>query len=263
MTSTLAFSGSCFFFCRNRDIDLSFEVVWTSLFSHSICKRKVSPVAFETRPQTSSVNDSATVPLPRLLQRIQSSESFANRNGGSSGGSGGGSGGSGGGSGGGSNADIQGLVPRITQLLDKLHSTRQHLHQAWHVRKLQLDQCFQLRLFEQDAEKVGVAGDCVFVTRWWSITATGQMAPNRHGTLIKIHRGRIDSSPFGRLNRSESSTAAYEELRLGLTQAGVSALEVGLGLQNLSQTWRHLYWVLSRFWTVRIWGFWSRPVITR
>uniref|UniRef100_A0A3Q2WDC5 Trio Rho guanine nucleotide exchange factor a n=1 Tax=Haplochromis burtoni TaxID=8153 RepID=A0A3Q2WDC5_HAPBU len=52
------------------------------------------------------------------------------------------------------NADTQGLVPRITQLLDKLHSTRQHLHQAWHVRKLQLDQCFQLRLFEQDAEKM-------------------------------------------------------------------------------------------------------------
>uniref|UniRef100_A0A7N6B1E8 non-specific serine/threonine protein kinase n=1 Tax=Anabas testudineus TaxID=64144 RepID=A0A7N6B1E8_ANATE len=66
----------------------------------------------------------------RLLQRIQSSD------------------------GGVCNADTQGLVPRITQLLDKLHSTRQHLHQSWHVRKLQLDQCFQLRLFEQDAEKM-------------------------------------------------------------------------------------------------------------
>lgn len=86
----------------------------------------------------------------RLLQRIQSNESFSNRNGGgSSGGSGSSSS-----SGGMCNADTQGLVPRITQLLDKLHSTRQHLHQAWHVRKLQLDQCFQLRLFEQDAEKV-------------------------------------------------------------------------------------------------------------
>ncbi|KAF3833685.1 hypothetical protein F7725_024889 [Dissostichus mawsoni] len=85
----------------------------------------------------------------RLLQRIQSSESFSNRNG-SSGGGGGGSGGGGGMC----NADTQGLVPRVTQLLDKLHSTRQHLHQAWHVRKLQLDQCFQLRLFEQDAEKM-------------------------------------------------------------------------------------------------------------
>ncbi|KAG7499826.1 triple functional domain protein isoform X2 [Solea senegalensis] len=85
----------------------------------------------------------------RLLQRIQSSESFSNRNGSS-----GGSGGSNSTSGGVCNADTQGLVPRITQLLDKLHSTRQHLHQAWHIRKLQLDQCFQLRLFEQDAEKM-------------------------------------------------------------------------------------------------------------
>ncbi|KAM6959163.1 triple functional domain protein [Aplochiton taeniatus] len=73
----------------------------------------------------------------RLLQRIQSSESYTNRN-----------------AGGVCNADTQGLVPRVTALLDKLHSTRQHLHQAWHVRKLQLDQCFQLRLFEQDAEKM-------------------------------------------------------------------------------------------------------------
>ncbi|KAM4549574.1 triple functional domain protein-like isoform 1-T1 [Fundulus diaphanus] len=79
----------------------------------------------------------------RLLQRIQSSEAFSNRNGST-----------GGGGGGVCNADTQGLVPRISQLLDKLHSTRQHLHQTWHVRKLQLDQCFQLRLFEQDAEKM-------------------------------------------------------------------------------------------------------------
>lgn len=88
--------------------------------------------------------------ITRLLQRIQSSESFSNRNG-----STGGSGGSSSSSSGVCNADTQGLVPRIAQLLDKLHSTRQHLHQAWHTRKLQLDQCFQLRLFEQDAEKVG------------------------------------------------------------------------------------------------------------
>uniref|UniRef100_A0A3B3SLI1 non-specific serine/threonine protein kinase n=1 Tax=Paramormyrops kingsleyae TaxID=1676925 RepID=A0A3B3SLI1_9TELE len=51
-------------------------------------------------------------------------------------------------------ADFQSLVPKVTALLDKLHSTRQHLHQMWHVRKLKLDQCFQLRLFEQDAEKM-------------------------------------------------------------------------------------------------------------
>lgn len=84
----------------------------------------------------------------RLLQRIQSSESYANRpvpavpgqRDAQSQGQ--------------PNADTQGLVPRVTALLEQLHSTRHSLHQAWHVRKLQLDQCFQLRLFEQDAEKV-------------------------------------------------------------------------------------------------------------
>uniref|UniRef100_A0A671XK49 non-specific serine/threonine protein kinase n=1 Tax=Sparus aurata TaxID=8175 RepID=A0A671XK49_SPAAU len=44
--------------------------------------------------------------------------------------------------------------PKVTGLLDKLHGTRQNLQQLWHMRKLKLDQCFQLRLFEQDAEKM-------------------------------------------------------------------------------------------------------------
>ncbi len=82
----------------------------------------------------------------RLLQRIQSSESYANRTVPVPPGQREGQGQP--------NADTQGLVPRVSALLEKLHSTRQNLHQAWHVRKLQLDQCFQLRLFEQDAEKV-------------------------------------------------------------------------------------------------------------
>ncbi|MEQ2199789.1 hypothetical protein XENOCAPTIV_012108, partial [Xenoophorus captivus] len=51
-------------------------------------------------------------------------------------------------------ADAHNLVAKVTALLDKLHGTRQNLQQLWHMRKLKLDQCFQLRLFEQDAEKV-------------------------------------------------------------------------------------------------------------
>lgn len=51
-------------------------------------------------------------------------------------------------------ADVHNLVAKVTGLLDKLHGTRQNLQQLWHMRKLKLDQCFQLRLFEQDAEKV-------------------------------------------------------------------------------------------------------------
>ncbi|XP_041858726.1 kalirin isoform X2 [Melanotaenia boesemani] len=72
----------------------------------------------------------------RLLQCIRSSDGFSGRNCISG------------------SADFQSLVPKVASLLDKLHSTRQHLHQMWHVRKLKLDQCFQLRLFEQDAEKM-------------------------------------------------------------------------------------------------------------
>lgn len=76
----------------------------------------------------------------KLLQRIQSSDSFPKKNSGSG------------------NADLQSLLPRVSAMLDRLHSTRQHLHQMWHMRKLKLDQCFQLRLFEQDAEKVRGSG---------------------------------------------------------------------------------------------------------
>ena len=52
------------------------------------------------------------------------------------------------------NSDLQMSAPQISQLLDNLHATRTHLNQLWHVRKLKLEQCFQLRLFESDAEKV-------------------------------------------------------------------------------------------------------------
>ncbi|TRY93448.1 hypothetical protein DNTS_005746, partial [Danionella cerebrum] len=72
----------------------------------------------------------------RLLQCIRSSDGFSGRNCISG------------------SADFQSVVPKIAGLLDKLHSTRQHLHQMWHLRKAKLDQCFQLRLFEQDAEKM-------------------------------------------------------------------------------------------------------------
>uniref|UniRef100_A0A3B4C1R8 non-specific serine/threonine protein kinase n=1 Tax=Pygocentrus nattereri TaxID=42514 RepID=A0A3B4C1R8_PYGNA len=73
--------------------------------------------------------------------------------------------------------DVQGLIPKVSALLDKLHSTRQHLHQAWHMRKLKLDQCFQLRLFEQDAEKMFdwiVHNKGLFLTSYTEIGANHQ-----------------------------------------------------------------------------------------
>ncbi|XP_076827422.1 LOW QUALITY PROTEIN: triple functional domain protein [Brachyhypopomus gauderio] len=73
--------------------------------------------------------------------------------------------------------DAHGLAPRVSALLDKLHAARQHLHQAWHTRKLRLDQCFQLRLFEQDAEKMFdwiVHNKGLFLTSYTEIGAKHQ-----------------------------------------------------------------------------------------
>uniref|UniRef100_A0A1Y1LT27 Uncharacterized protein n=2 Tax=Photinus pyralis TaxID=7054 RepID=A0A1Y1LT27_PHOPY len=50
-----------------------------------------------------------------------------------------------------SDADIKALV---LQNLDGVRASQQHLLQLWHHKKLKLDQCFQLRLFEQDCEKM-------------------------------------------------------------------------------------------------------------
>lgn len=52
------------------------------------------------------------------------------------------------------NPDLVNAVPRIEALLDNLRSTRQKLYTLWQNRKTKIDQCFQLKLFEQDAEKV-------------------------------------------------------------------------------------------------------------
>lgn len=53
------------------------------------------------------------------------------------------------------NADFQSAVPQISQLLENLQSTKQHLNQLWVVKKMRLEQCLQLRIFEEDVEKVG------------------------------------------------------------------------------------------------------------
>jgi len=53
-----------------------------------------------------------------------------------------------------SNPDLQASVPQILQQLDTIRTSHKHVLQLWQHKKLKLDQCFQLRLFEQDCEKV-------------------------------------------------------------------------------------------------------------
>ncbi|XP_066250215.1 triple functional domain protein isoform X1 [Euwallacea similis] len=50
--------------------------------------------------------------------------------------------------------DLQDIKNVVLQNLEAVHSAQQHLLQLWHHKKVKLDQCFQLRLFEQDCEKM-------------------------------------------------------------------------------------------------------------
>ncbi|XP_033331721.2 trio Rho guanine nucleotide exchange factor isoform X4 [Megalopta genalis] len=55
---------------------------------------------------------------------------------------------------GGTDPDGRALEALVIQHLDSVHAAQQHLLQVWHIKKMKLDQCFQLRLFEQDCEKM-------------------------------------------------------------------------------------------------------------
>ncbi|XP_053570468.1 triple functional domain protein isoform X2 [Bombina bombina] len=110
----------------NKELPQDLEGARNMIEEHSQMKKRVLKAPIED----------IDVEGQKLLQRIQSSESFPKKNSSSG------------------NADLQNLLPKVSTMLDRLHSTRQHLHQMWHLRKVKLDQCFQLRLFEQDAEKM-------------------------------------------------------------------------------------------------------------
>lgn len=53
-----------------------------------------------------------------------------------------------------SNGDFQAAVPQILQNLDSIRRSQKQVLQSWNHKKIKLDQCFQLRLFEQDCEKM-------------------------------------------------------------------------------------------------------------
>ncbi|XP_053725094.1 kalirin-like isoform X1 [Synchiropus splendidus] len=51
-------------------------------------------------------------------------------------------------------ADFHGVAPQVSQLLERLQTSRAHLLEEWSNRKLHLDQLLQLHLFTQDAAKM-------------------------------------------------------------------------------------------------------------
>ncbi|KAI7806101.1 putative triple functional domain protein-like, partial [Triplophysa rosa] len=101
-----------------RDLPSDLDSSRRAMEEHASLKKKVTKAPVEELDMEGQ----------RLLQRIQSGDK--------------------------GRGDVQGLAPKVQALLDKLHVTRQNLHQSWHMRKVKLDQCFQLRLFQQDAEKM-------------------------------------------------------------------------------------------------------------
>lgn len=52
------------------------------------------------------------------------------------------------------NPDTAATFLQIRQQREAVHTGQQHLMSVWNHKKNRLDQCFQLRLFEQDCEKV-------------------------------------------------------------------------------------------------------------
>ncbi|RZF38922.1 hypothetical protein LSTR_LSTR005169, partial [Laodelphax striatellus] len=52
------------------------------------------------------------------------------------------------------NPDLQAAIPQILHSLESIRTSKNQLLQLWSHKKLKLDQCFQLRLFEQDCEKM-------------------------------------------------------------------------------------------------------------
>ena len=52
------------------------------------------------------------------------------------------------------NMDLKQTAPKVEHYITRLHQARQHLFHMWNVTKAKLEQCLQLRLFEQDCEDV-------------------------------------------------------------------------------------------------------------
>ncbi|KAM9308253.1 triple functional domain protein [Gastrophryne carolinensis] len=110
----------------NKELPQDLDGAKSMIESHAQIRKRVTKAPIEDLDNEGQ----------KLLQQIQNSESFSPKNSSSG------------------NADLQNFLPKVSTMLDRLHSTRQHLNQVWHQRKMKLDQCFQLRLFEQDAEKM-------------------------------------------------------------------------------------------------------------
>ena len=91
------------------------------------------------------------------------------------------------------NPDLQSSIPQIMQMLDQVHSGQRQLLQLWQLKKNKLDQCLQLRMFEQDCDKLFdwvYSNKEVFLTNYVEIGENHVAAKtllDEHNTLSLIH----------------------------------------------------------------------------
>ena len=52
------------------------------------------------------------------------------------------------------NPDLRSLLPLVSELIARLHSKRQQTQQFWYLKRQKLEQTYQLRVFEQDCDKL-------------------------------------------------------------------------------------------------------------
>jgi len=73
----------------------------------------------------------------------------------------------------------QASIPTIMQMVEQIHLAKDQILQLWNEKKIKLDQCYQLRHFEQDCRKVRQWEFCFACghsgwTRWSNIWITAR-----------------------------------------------------------------------------------------
>ncbi|XP_018399522.1 PREDICTED: triple functional domain protein isoform X2 [Cyphomyrmex costatus] len=130
-------------------------------------------------------------------------------------------------------SDGQALATLVIQHLDSVHAAQQHLLQLWHIKKMKLDQCFQLRLFEQDCEKM-FDWIChnreAFLTSYVEIGRSYQLAKN----LQEEHKHFTMSSMNVYVNINKILTMAGKLLETQHYAAGHVRAVAG----RLDQAWK-------------------------
>lgn len=115
-----------------------------------------------------------------------------------------------------SEMDATGSVAAVEAALGRLGKTRDELEALWDARKLRLDLCLRLRLFERDALEVSSQLDL------WSEqlqrSETGRDATQAEA-LLRLHNesvGRMQATTFAVLQQGQELAQAFETSGLAL-----------------------------------------------